>query len=235
LKRALLKVEEKTTTKESSEDPIKLISPIKKQKSVTTTSAGLVEEYQKVCSEVIVLRKGLIEILQSVREQDGNSDVRIESPILERLVAVLNSEKLFGHRDKLVEQVNSVSGENKMLKETIRELKEQSDSRRDSKSERSDQGVQAVKPLVDSANDPGDFPPVQQDSLFEDRWDKEVAEHQEQVDNVKQELNRVKRQLDYLSENYDAKKIEWSQKEVGFMNQLELKVVTNITRERINY
>lgn len=173
------------------------------------------EEYQKVCSEVIVLRKGLMEILQSVREQDGNSDVRIESPILERLVAVLNSENLFGHRDKLVEQVNSVSGENKMLKETIRELKEQCDS----KSERSDQGVQAVRPLVDSANDPGDFP------LFEDRWDKEVAVHQEKVDNVEQELNRVKRQLDYLSENYDAKKIEWSQKEVGFMNQLELKVI----------
>ena len=30
-------------------------------------------DYQKACSEVIVLRKGLVEILQSVREHDGKT------------------------------------------------------------------------------------------------------------------------------------------------------------------
>lgn len=34
----------------------------------------LLLEYQKACSEVIVLRKGLVEILHSVREHDGNSN-----------------------------------------------------------------------------------------------------------------------------------------------------------------
>jgi hypothetical protein len=30
------------------------------------------QDYRSACSEVIVLRKGLVEILASVREQDGN-------------------------------------------------------------------------------------------------------------------------------------------------------------------
>ena len=40
--------------------------------SVPTADDQLVLEYQKACSEVIVLRKGLVEILDSVRQQDGN-------------------------------------------------------------------------------------------------------------------------------------------------------------------
>ena len=34
-------------------------------------SDKLLLDYQKACSEVIVLRKGLVEILHSVRQQDG--------------------------------------------------------------------------------------------------------------------------------------------------------------------
>lgn len=40
--------------------------------SVPTADDQLVMEYQKACSEVIVLRKGLVEILDSVRQHDGN-------------------------------------------------------------------------------------------------------------------------------------------------------------------
>ncbi len=110
-------------------------------------SDKLLQDYQKACSEVIVLRKGLIEILQSVRQHDGElnklkmlsfkkkpnnieligtSDVKIESPILERLVTVLNSERLFGHYDAYADIMNENSrlyGENKLMRERVREIK----------------------------------------------------------------------------------------------------------------
>lgn len=56
----------------------------------------------------------------------GSSDVKIESPILERLVTVLNSEKLFGHYDAYADIMNENSrlyGENKLLRERVREMK----------------------------------------------------------------------------------------------------------------
>ncbi|KZS07494.1 Uncharacterized protein APZ42_028577 [Daphnia magna] len=93
---------------------------------VSQPNDKLVLDYQKACSEVIVLRKGLIEILHSVRQQDGSSDVKIESPILERLVTVLNSEKLFGHYDAYADIMNENSrlyGENRLLRERVREMK----------------------------------------------------------------------------------------------------------------
>lgn len=39
--------------------------------SVPIADDQLVIDYQKACSEVIVLRKGLVEILESVRQHDG--------------------------------------------------------------------------------------------------------------------------------------------------------------------
>ena len=56
----------------------------------------------------------------------GTSDVKIESPILERLVTVLNSERLFGHYDAYADIMNENSrlyGENKLLRERVREMK----------------------------------------------------------------------------------------------------------------
>lgn len=52
--------------------------------------------------------------------------MKIESPILERLVTVLNSERLFGHYDAYVDIItenSSIHGENRALRERIREMK----------------------------------------------------------------------------------------------------------------
>ena len=100
--------------------------------------------------------------------------MKIESPILERLVTVLNSERLFGHYDAYADIMNensSVHGENKVLRERIRELKSVASSthspplisshRRMEERQQSaariisvDQGVQVARPTVDSASDP---------------------------------------------------------------------------------
>lgn len=103
-------------------------SPVKRIAITPPPSGKLLEEYQKAWSEVVVLRKGLVEILQSVREQDATSDVKIESPILERLVAVLDGERLFGQHHGLAKEVESLSEENRGLKETIGELTRQAGS-----------------------------------------------------------------------------------------------------------
>ncbi|KAI9553228.1 hypothetical protein GHT06_021124 [Daphnia sinensis] len=142
---------------------------------VTQPNDKLLLDYQKACSEVIVLRKGLVEILHSVRQQDGSSDVKIESPILERLVTVLNSEKLFGHYDAYADIMNENSrlyGENKLLRERVREMKSatfitvehpppiQSSPTRSSrpssaaKTLKTDKDIQVSVKVVDSACDP---------------------------------------------------------------------------------
>jgi hypothetical protein len=56
----------------------------------------------------------------------GTSDVKIEWPILERLVTVLNSERLFGDYDTYADIMNENSrlyGENKFLRKRAREMK----------------------------------------------------------------------------------------------------------------
>jgi Skp family chaperone for outer membrane proteins len=56
----------------------------------------------------------------------GRSDVKIQSPILERLIAVLNCERLFGHYDAYADfmsEFNALQGENRILRERVRELK----------------------------------------------------------------------------------------------------------------
>ena len=39
---------------------------------MTVQTVNLEQDYQSACSEVILLRKGLVEILDSVRQHDGN-------------------------------------------------------------------------------------------------------------------------------------------------------------------
>lgn len=105
----------------------------------------------------------------------GTSDVKIESPILERLVTVLNSERLFGHYDAYADIMNensSLHGENKSLRERVRDMKSKVNaelpaapsSRRSSSGEQPtaaatktwkiDQSVQVAAKLVDSGCDP---------------------------------------------------------------------------------
>lgn len=105
----------------------------------------------------------------------GSSDVKIESPILERLVTVLNSEKLFGHYDAYADIMNENSrlyGENKLLRERVREMKSATfitvehpppvrssptHSSRPSSAEKilkSDKDIQVSAKVVDSGCDP---------------------------------------------------------------------------------
>lgn len=102
----------------------------------------------------------------------GKSDVKIESPILERLVTVLNCERLFGHYDAyadIMNENNRLYGENKTLRERLRELKssttvtvERSQQPSPAGSRRSsgevtlkiDQSIQVSAVVVDSGSNP---------------------------------------------------------------------------------
>lgn len=88
----------------------------------------------------------------------GLSDVKIESPVLERIVTVLNSERIFGHYDAyadIMNQNSSIHGENKVLREQLRHYRNnnQKQSRNDER-QVSEKAVQIAPLCTDSATDP---------------------------------------------------------------------------------
>ena len=65
-----------------------------KQKEVDSLRAELKEEktnYGELYDENDKLRLGMHEILDSIKEQDGSSDVMVTSPVLEKLITVLDA------------------------------------------------------------------------------------------------------------------------------------------------
>lgn len=211
--------------------------------SLPSSNDKLTEEYQKACSEVIVLRKGLVEILQSVREQDGTSDVKIESPVLERLVDVLSSDRLFGHYGKVIQEISSVTGENKILRERILELESSprlpqssSDTLLPDTRNKADQAIQAMSSplrMIDSGNDPvPSMEPSVHQALYADeevsRLTEQVAGYQEKLHEVEKELDRVKRELEQLAGRHDASVADWSRKESDWKHQMNRKVGTDV-------
>ena len=104
---------------------------------------------------MIAGRNNWIGILSNVL---GRSDVKIESPVLERVVTVLNSERLFGHYDAYADIMNQnscVQGENKVLREQLRQyrINNQKQSRNDQR-QVSEKAVQSGPLCADSATDP---------------------------------------------------------------------------------
>ena len=188
----------------------------------------LTEEYQKACSEVMVLRAGLVEILHSVREQDGTSDVKIESPILERLVEVLNGERLFGQYGQLVHEINSVRGENKILQERILQMASPRHQAPVEVRSSDDKAVQVLSTLsVDSGTDPIQQS-VEQGKIqrpFEaDHLARQVEGYEEKLRDVERELGRVKRELEQLSDKHDASTADWNRQESDWIRQIGRKV-----------
>ena len=91
----------------------------------------------------------------------GRSDVKIESPVLERVVTVLNSERFFGHYDAYADIMNensSIQGENKVLREQLRHYRNNNQkpigSSNDDERQVSDKCVQNVPICSNSATDP---------------------------------------------------------------------------------
>ena len=54
-------------------------------------------KFEELLEENDELRKGMKQILEDVREQDGQSDVVIQCPSLEKLVGILDARHLWGN------------------------------------------------------------------------------------------------------------------------------------------
>ncbi len=71
--------------------------------------------YDDMFEENAELRKGMKEILEDVKEQDGQSDVLIHSPALEKLISILDARHLWGNYHPamgLKAQIDKLEGAN---------------------------------------------------------------------------------------------------------------------------
>ena len=76
------------------------------------------------------LRAGMHEILDSIKEQDGESDVMVSSPILEKLLAILDSRHLYGEYKPMMGlkmQMEKLEGVNAQLREQLRYSRQDDD------------------------------------------------------------------------------------------------------------
>ena len=67
-----------------------------KQLEMETELSELRAKLEDLMEENDGLRKGMREILDSVRNQDASSDVKIEAPEIERLLGILDARHLWG-------------------------------------------------------------------------------------------------------------------------------------------
>ena len=67
-----------------------------KQLELETELSELRASLDDLMEENDGLRKGMREILDSVRDQDASSDVKIEAPEIERLLGILDARHLWG-------------------------------------------------------------------------------------------------------------------------------------------
>ena len=91
---------------------------------------GAREREEQLEEEVNKLREGLHEILDSVREQDGRSDVAVSSPTLEKLLTILDARHLYGEYRPamgLQSAMDRLEGANTQLREQLRRARQEED------------------------------------------------------------------------------------------------------------
>lgn len=182
--------------------------------------------------------------------------MKIESPVLERLVTVLNSERLFGHYDAYADIMNensSVHGENKILRERIREMKTVPPAQVSPPSRpgsagttafvaKQDQFVQASSTMTDRATDPDPPPDLQQEpqaarpvveQLLASRGqdDDDRAQLSQQVEryevhllDLAVQLDKVKGELQLVSDKHVTSTFEFTRREADLTNEITRKV-----------
>ena len=97
-----------------------------KQKEVNSMKNQLNEQkssYKILYEENDKLRLGMHEILESIKDQDGSSDVKVSSPILENLLTILNARHLYGEYKPVMglkAQMEKLEGVNSQLREQLR-------------------------------------------------------------------------------------------------------------------
>ena len=83
-------------------------------------------KYDDLLYENDKLRIGMHEILDSIKEQDGQSDVLVSSPVLEKLLVVLDARHIYGEYKPamgLKTQMERLEGVNSQLREQLRRLR----------------------------------------------------------------------------------------------------------------
>ncbi|XP_046686509.1 centrosomal protein of 290 kDa-like [Homalodisca vitripennis] len=225
-----------SSEEDSSRQPPVVVQGISEEtKEMLIREAELLENKLKdVVDENEALRKGMHEILDSVRSHDGASTVQIESACLERLLEALDSRHLSGWYHpamRLQAQLNMVEGNNAALREQLRNsrLSEHEASIKLQKALSQVEVLQhelqnfAAKPFREGT--PGDVQsPEAQDFKGSQDPEKENGYHtklEQDLSNLVKKLSETELSMAEQKEIYESDKESWQNVRAGLQNEVD--------------
>ncbi|XP_011300810.1 centrosomal protein of 290 kDa isoform X2 [Fopius arisanus] len=186
-----------------------------------TEMDGLQENVRVVIEENEALRKGMHEILDSIRDQDGKGPIDVQSGTLERLLEALDVRHLAGWYHpamRLQERLNVVQGSNTELRTQIKHLRKEIQkkdellrkiaTKGEIKSDRSssESDNQDIKTII------AEFQQMQSVYRKElEQWDEERESLQKENSDLKETNEKVTAQLEIFE--IDLKAIESGEEE----------------------
>lgn len=119
---------QKTGNKQQNRHQADARAAARKIRALQQEQRQLDNEHQVLIEENEALRQGLHDILDSVHNQDGKSNVRLESKVLEQLLHALDSRHISGWYHpamRIQAKVNAVEGSNEALREQLHSMREE--------------------------------------------------------------------------------------------------------------
>ncbi|KMQ92334.1 centrosomal protein [Lasius niger] len=191
----------------------KLMESENMQVSSKTDIFEINQNIQIVIEENEALRKGMHEIMDSIRNQDGKSEVEIQSSTLERLLEALDVRHLAGWYHpamRLQEHLNVVQGSNTELRSQLRLLRKELQ-----KKDNILQDLAAIK-NVDfeklyeiHSEDEAIMTCLAEMKALQTAYKNEAEEWEKQKDLLIQESNELKDETDGLKKQLEVYKKNW--------------------------
>ncbi|OAD55251.1 hypothetical protein WN48_05217 [Eufriesea mexicana] len=206
------------------------------------STSELQENMQLIIDENEALRTGMHEILDSIRNQDGKSTVEIQSSTLERLLEALDVRHLAGWYHpamRLQEHLNVVQGSNAELRSQVKQLRKELQRKEN-----------ALHKLV--SNKYGDLENIYAEESDSEKittylsemknlqeayknetneWEKQKISLIEQNDELRNEIEKLKLQLDVYEQS--AKILEESEDEIRKAFVIRTKEYAEVSSEAL--
>ncbi|XP_072743789.1 centrosomal protein of 290 kDa isoform X2 [Anoplolepis gracilipes] len=191
----------------------KLMESENMQVSSKTDIFDVDQNIQIIIEENEALRKGMHEIMDSIRNQDGKSEVEIQSSTLERLLEALDVRHLAGWYHpamRLQEHLNVIQGSNTELRSQLRLLRKELQKKDDIL-----QDLAAIKNIdLEKLSERHSEDEVIMTYLAEMKalqtaYKNEAEEWEKQKDLLIQESNELKDEIDGLKKQLEVYKENW--------------------------
>ena len=173
-------------------------------------------KYEDLFDENNKLREGMHEILDSVKDQDGQSDVIVTSPVLEKLLTILDAKHFYGEYKPamgLKTQIEKLEGVNSQLREQLRKLRLEGD-----KISNQNQRMKAKLQQTEA-----ELTSIKEGNLFVDKQPQQIVSNSQNVPPINPPIS--------IQISGDAAKLE--SQLIHVLDELDAKDRQNQTQERV--